>query len=168
METHSIRASLRESDELLGDDLDSKTRGDTQASIDLPEEDELEQLPDRFGTAPRRLLAISTLFGDLGGELVGGGGLSEKMVASIEFCVSCPLDQPLSQVVVVVATDDVVVLTEYVDIVLLDVDTLPVLFSLRRFSNSMFCEVISIVALLSRKKSSPVIGSEPLISRSCF
>lgn len=65
------------------------------------------------------------------------------------------------------ASDDVVVLVEYVGIVLLDVGTLLVLFSLRRFSNSMFCEVISIVALLSRKKSS-LIGSGPLISRSCF
>lgn len=94
---HSIRAScrVRESRELLGGDLDNKTRGDTRASIDLPEEEELEQLPVRLGTAPRGL-TISSLFGDLGGELVGGGGLSEKMVASMELCVSCSLDQPLS------------------------------------------------------------------------
>jgi hypothetical protein len=79
----------------LGDDLDSKVRGDTRASIDLPEEEVLEQLPDRLGTAPRELV-VSILFGDLGGELVGGGGLSEKMVASIEFCVSYFLAQSLS------------------------------------------------------------------------
>jgi len=97
LEEYSIRASfrVRESRELLGDDLDSKARGDTRTSIDLPEEEELEQLPDRLGTAPRGFV-VSTLFGDLGGELVGGGGLSEKMVASIEFCVSCLLPQPLS------------------------------------------------------------------------
>lgn len=65
------------------------------------------------------------------------------------------------------ATDDVVVFIEYVDIAL-DVVTLFVLFSLRRFNNSIFCEVISIVALLSRKKSSLAIGNGPLISRSCF
>lgn len=96
LEAHSIRAScrVRESREFLGDDLDNKTRGDTRASIDLPEEEELEQLPVRLGTAPRGL-AVST-FGDLGGELVGGGGLSGKMVVSIELCVSCSLDQPLS------------------------------------------------------------------------
>lgn len=66
--------------------------------------------------------------------------------------------------------DDVVVLVliEYVDIVLFDVVAPLILFSFRRFSNSIFCEVISIVALLSRKKSSPVIGSGPPISRSCF
>lgn len=85
---------MRESRELFGGDLERKARGDTQASIDRPEEEELEQLPDRLGTAPRRP-AIS-LFGDLGGELAGSGGLSEKMAASIEFCVSCPLVQPLS------------------------------------------------------------------------
>lgn len=168
---HSSRVSFRtrESRELLGGDLDRRARGETRRSIDLPEEEELEQLPDRLGTAPRAF-ATSTLSGDLGGELVGGGGRSEKIaVASIEFCVSCLLDQPLSYVVVVivVAIDDVVVLMEYVGIVLLDVDTLLVLFSLRRFNSSMFCEVISIVALLSRKKSS-LIGSWPLISRSCF
>lgn len=97
LEAHSIRAScrVRESREFLGGDLDNKTRGDTRASIDLPEEEELEQLPVRLGTAPRGL-AVSTLFGDLGGELVGGGGLSGKMVPSIELCVSCSLDQPLS------------------------------------------------------------------------
>lgn len=60
---------------------------------------------------------------------------------------------------------DVVVLMEYVDIALLDVVALIGLFSFRRFSNSIFCEVISIVALLSRKKSSLAIGP---ISRSCF
>lgn len=86
---------MRESRELLGGDLDSKARGDTRASIDLPEEEVLEQLPDRLGTAPRGLV-ISILFGDLGGELVGGGGLSEKIAASIELCVSCLLAQPLS------------------------------------------------------------------------
>lgn len=97
LEAYSIRASfrVRESRELLGDDLDSKARGDTRASIDLPEEEVLEQLPDRLGTAPRGLV-VSTLFGDLGGELVGGGGRSEKMVASIELCVSCLLAQLLS------------------------------------------------------------------------
>jgi len=78
----------------LGDDLDSRTRGETRTSIDLPDEEELEQLPDRLGTAPRAFEA-SMLSGDLGGELVGGGGRSEKM-ASIEFCASCFLDQPLS------------------------------------------------------------------------
>lgn len=94
---YSNRASfrVRESRELLGGDLDSKARGDTRASIDLPEEEVLEQLPDRLGTAPRGLV-ISILFGDLGGELVGGGGLSEKIAASIELCVSCLLAQPLS------------------------------------------------------------------------
>jgi len=84
---------VRESRELLGDDLDNKARGDTRASIDLPEEEVLEQLPDRLGIAPRGLLVS---FGDLGGELVGGGGLSEKRVVSIEFCVSYFLAQPLS------------------------------------------------------------------------
>jgi len=94
---HSSRASFRarESRELLGDDLDSRTRGETRRSIDLPDEEELEQLPDRLGTAPRAF-AASMLSGDLGGELVGGGGRSEKMLASIEFCASCFLDQPLS------------------------------------------------------------------------
>lgn len=159
---------MSESRELLGDDLDSKVRGDTRASIDLPEEEELEQLPERLGTAPRGL-AVSTLLGDLGGELVGGGGLSEKIVTSVELSVSCPLGQLLSYVVIiVVAIDDVVVFIEYVEVVLLEVVTPLILFSFRRFSNSMFCEVISIVALLSRKKSSPAIGSEPPISRSCF
>lgn len=84
---------MRESREVLGGDLDNKTRGDTRASIDLPEEEELEQLPVRLGTAPRKL--VVSLFGDLGGELVGGGGLSDK-IASMELCISCPLDQPLS------------------------------------------------------------------------
>lgn len=93
---HSSRASFRasESREHLGDDRDSRTRGETRMSIDLPEEEEeLEQLPDRLGTAPRAF-PCSMLSGDLGGELVGGGGRSEKMVPSNEF--SCLLDQPLS------------------------------------------------------------------------
>lgn len=92
----TIRASFlaRESDEFFGDDLDSKVRGDTRASIDLPEEEELEQLPDRLGIAPRGL-AVSTLSGDRGGELVGGGGLSGKIAVSIGLCGS-PRDQPLS------------------------------------------------------------------------
>lgn len=41
-------------------------------SVDLPEEEELEQLPDLRGIAPLGL----PLSGDLGGELLGGGGLS--------------------------------------------------------------------------------------------
>lgn len=71
----------------MGGDLDSKVRGDMRASIDLPEEEELEQLPDRLGTAPRGF-ALSILAGDLGGELVGTGGLSEKTDVSTELCVS--------------------------------------------------------------------------------
>lgn len=47
-------------------------RGDDVVSFDLQEEEELEQLPDLRGTAPLKL----SLSGDLGGELLGGGGLS--------------------------------------------------------------------------------------------
>lgn len=59
-------------------------------------------------------------------------------------------------VVIVVVVEEVVVLTVYEHTV--PVDVLPPLndrFSFLRFSSSIFCEVISIVALLSRKRSSP-------------
>lgn len=63
-----------------------KFRGETRGSDDLPEE-ELEQLPDRLGMAPLEL-SPSIWSGDLGGELVGGGGLSEIGDASMELCTS--------------------------------------------------------------------------------
>lgn len=68
---------MRESVEFLGDDLESKIRGDIRTSTDLPEEEELEEeLSERLGIAPRGVVH-SMLSGDLGGELVGGGGRSE-------------------------------------------------------------------------------------------
>ena len=141
-----------------------KLRGETRGSEDLLEDEELEQLPDRLGTAPLGLSA-SIWSGDLGGELVGGGGLSDTGDASMQFCVSRPRGQQLSLVIVIVVeVDDVVI---HVLIVLVDVDVALTLFSLRRFRSSMFCEVISIVALRSRKKSSSIDEGVSTL-RGCF
>lgn len=141
-----------------------KLRGETRGSDDRLEEEELEQLPDRLGTAPLRA-SPSIRFGDLGGELVGGGGLSAIGDVSMEFCGSGPRgQQPSVVIVMVVDVDDVVM---HVAIVPVEVEVAHALFSLRRFRSSMFCEVISIVALRSRKKSSSTDeGASKL--RDCF
>lgn len=67
--------------------------------------------------------------------------------------------------VIVVDAEDVVM---QVVIVLVDVDVAFVLFSLRRFNSSMFCEVISMVALRSRKKSSSTTDEGASMLRVCF
>lgn len=107
-------------------------------------------------------LSPSICSGDLGGELVGGGGLSVTGDPSTELCTSRPRDQQASVVMVIVEFDDVVTQLP-IELVDVEVETL---FSLRRFRSSMFCEVISIVALRSRKKSSSEEGASRL--RDCF
>ena len=139
-------------------------RGETRGSDDLPDE-ELEQLPDRLGTAPLEL-SPSIWSGVLGGELVGAGGLSETADASMELRTSWPRGQQLSVVIVIVVDADDVVM--HVVIVLVDVDVAFILFSLRRLSSSMFCEVISMVALRSRKKSSSTTAEGASMLRLCF
>lgn len=130
--------------------LFDKLLGEILGSDDLEDEDELEQLPDRLGTDPLRL-SPSIWSGDLGGELVGGGGLSETGDVSIELCTSLPRGQLSNEIVIVLEVEDVVM---HVAIVAVDVELPFARFSFRRFNSSMFCEVISIVALRSRKKSS--------------
>lgn len=141
-----------------------KFRGEMRGSEDRLEE-ELEQLPDRLGTAPLGFSA-STLAGDRGGELVGGGGLSKMGDAAMEVCTSWPRCQQVSVAMVIgVDVDDVVM---QLVIVLVEVDVTFVLFSLRRFRSSMFCEVISMVALRSRKKSSVATDEGASRLRLCF
>lgn len=55
----------------------------------------------------------------------------------------------------------------HVAIVVVDVELPFARFSLRRFNSSMFCEVISIVALRSRKKSSSSDDGASML-RDCF
>lgn len=84
----------------------------------------------------------------------------------MELCTSRLRGQQLSVVIVIaVVVDDVVI---QVVIVLVVVDVTFVLFSLRRFKSSMFCEVISMVALRSRNKFSSTTEEGISILRFCF
>lgn len=75
-----------------------------------------------------------------------------------------PRGQLSDAIVIVVEVDDVVM---QVDMLAVDVEVAFARFSLRRFRSSMFCEVISIVALRSRKKSSSSDEGASML-RDCF
>lgn len=67
---------------VFGENLDGRVLGDILRSEDLDEEPELEQLPVLLGTAPLGDLDLGLWeFGDLGGELDGGGGTSTGLVS---------------------------------------------------------------------------------------
>lgn len=82
----------------------------------------------------------------------------------MEVWTSLPRDQLSVAIVIVLDVDDVVM---HVAIVVVVVEVAAALFSLRRFSSSMFCEVISMVALRSRKKSSSTDDGASML-RDCF
>lgn len=82
---------------VFGENLEGRVLGEILKSEDLDEEPELEQLPVLRGTAPLGDLNLRLSgFGDLGGELEGGGGFSPGLVSM--SLISELLDQLVSVV----------------------------------------------------------------------